>query len=294
MSGPIVNAMTVDVEDYFQVSAFEGRIARADWERLPSRVEANTERVMQALAEHGVRGTFFVLGWIAERHPGLVRRIAAAGHEVASHGYAHVRVTRQSPEEFRADITRTRQILEDLTGAQVKGYRAASFSIGAGNLWAAEVIAETGHRYSSSIYPVHHDLYGMPEAPRFPFRHPCGLLEVPVTTVSVLGQNLPAGGGGYFRLLPYGLYRRCLERVNRREGRAGLFYFHPWEMDPEQPRQAGVSLRTRVRHYTNLGRMQGKLRRLLGDFRWGRMDEVFLNAQEQGKVSHGSLHGQAV
>lgn len=278
------NAMTVDVEDYFQVSAFERYIRREDWDRIPCRVERNTERVMDLFAAHGASATFFTLGWVAERYPQLIRRIRDAGHEVASHGMAHVRVTQQTPDEFRADVTRTKQILEDTSGGEVRGFRAASFSIGAGNLWALDILGEVGYQYSSSIYPVRHDLYGMPDAPRFPWHHNgTGILEVPITTVSLFQRNLPMGGGGYFRLFPYGLYRWGLERVNTRDARPGIFYFHPWEIDPEQPRQTGVSLKTRFRHYTNLDRMEARLGRLLTDFQWGRMDEVFLPAN--GRVA---------
>jgi len=280
---PIRNAMSVDVEDYYQVSAFEPYIERSRWESLPSRVERNTERILALFAEHGVKATFFTLGWIAERHPQLVRRIVAEGHELASHGWSHVRVIHQQPEEFRQDVLRTRALLEDLSGEPIKGYRAASYSIGAANLWALEVLQETGHRYSSSIYPIRHDLYGMPEAPRFAF-HPNGgsdgLLEVPVTTVELLGRKWPCGGGGWFRLLPYGLYRRALQRVNQTDGQSSVFYFHPWEIDPDQPRQQALDPKTRFRHYLNLGRTEGRLRRLLQDFSWGRMDEVFLPAAD--------------
>lgn len=204
MTDGITNALTVDVEDYFQVSAFEGHIARADWDRIPHRVERNTERLLALFAEHDTRATFFVLGWIAQRHPRLVQRIAESGHEVASHGWGHIRATQQSREQFHSDVSGTRKLLQDTSGQPVLGFRAASFSIGAGNLWALDVLADAGYRYSSSIYPVHHDLYGMPEAPRFPF-YPRDerLLEVPITTTRVLGQNLPTGGGGYFRLVPY-------------------------------------------------------------------------------------------
>jgi len=276
-NGP-VNAMTVDVEDYFQVSAFEPHIAKADWERLPCRVERNLNRILDLFAEHGVRGTFFTLGWVAERYPQLVRRLVDEGHELASHGWAHVRVTQQEPEDFRADVSRTKALLEDLAGAPVRGYRAASYSIGAGNLWALKVLEEQGHAYSSSIYPIRHDLYGMPQAPRFAFRPHQGseFLEIPVTTVQLGEAKLPCGGGGYFRLFPYVLSRWALQRVNHRDGQPGIFYFHPWEIDPEQPRQRGIGVKTRFRHYLNLHRTEARLGRLLKDFRWGRMDEVFL------------------
>ncbi|MCG5535545.1 XrtA system polysaccharide deacetylase [Ectothiorhodospira mobilis] len=269
--------MTVDVEDYFQVSAFESHISRGDWDDLPHRVEGNVDRILQLFADHGVRATFFYLGWIARRYPALVRRTRDAGHEIASHGWSHIRATEQTQEAFRQDVTRTRALLEDTAGAPVQGYRAASYSIGRDNLWALDLLQEAGYRYSSSIYPVHHDLYGMPEAPRFPFRPGDGdLLEIPVSTVVWRGRNFPCGGGGYFRLYPYALSRWALRRVNRHDGQSAVFYFHPWEIDPHQPRQGGIGMKTRVRHYLNLGRMESRLGKLLDDFRWDRMDRVFL------------------
>jgi polysaccharide deacetylase family protein (PEP-CTERM system associated) len=272
------NAMTVDVEDFFQVSAFEPYIPREDWERIPTRVEANVDRILELFDQAAVKATFFTLGWVAERHPGLVRRIVEQGHEVASHGWSHVRVVNQGPEEFRQDVLRTKALLEDQSGQPIRGYRAASYSIGADNLWALQVLAQTGHDYSSSIYPIRHDLYGMPEAPRFAF-HPekaPQLLEIPVTTVQFGERKLPCGGGGWFRLLPYRVSRSALRRVNGHDGQACVFYFHPWEIDPQQPRDHQVDLKTRFRHYLNLERMEHRLQRLLGDFQWGRMDEVFL------------------
>ncbi|RPI13899.1 MAG: DUF3473 domain-containing protein [Lysobacterales bacterium] len=270
------NALTVDVEEHFQVAAFEGQIARDAWEGHESRVAANTNRVLDVFAGRGVHGTFFVLGWVAERHPELIRRIVAEGHELASHGYDHTRVIYMDAARFREDVTRTKGILESTGGVPVRGYRAPSYSINGRNLWALDVLQETGHAYSSSIYPIRHDLYGMPEAPRFAFRvRPGAILEIPVTTVEVSGRNFPAGGGGYFRLMPYGLYRWGLRRVNERDTQPGMFYFHPWEVDPDQPRIPGAPLRSRLRHYTNLRTMEARLKRLLGDFRWGRMDEVF-------------------
>ena len=272
-----VNAMTVDVEDYFQVSAFEPHVARTQWENHECRVERNMDRILSLFAEHGVQATFFVLGWIAKRYPQLVRNVVDGGHELASHGWAHVRVTQQQRSEFREDVTRTRKFLEDAGGVPVRGYRAASYSIGARNLWALDVLHECGYQYSSSIYPIRHDLYGMPEAPRFAFHHNgSGILEVPVTTVEVLGTRLPCGGGGYFRLFPYSFSRWALRRVNDRDRQSGIFYFHPWEIDPDQPRIRNLALRTRVRHYLNLRRVESRLRRLLGDFRWDRMDRIFL------------------
>jgi len=274
----LVNAMSVDVEDYFQVQAFFGHIDRKDWDRLECRVERNTDRVLQIFADGGAKATFFTLGWVAERYPALLRRIVDAGHEVASHGYAHYRADQQTPEEFRADVSRTKKMLEDVGGTAVRGYRAASFSIGANNLWAFDVLGEAGYDYSSSVYPIQHDLYGMPDAPRFSFRPrgEQGILEIPISTVSLFGRNLPCGGGGYFRLLPLGLSRYLMRRVNREDKRSCIFYFHPWEVDPEQPRQVGVSMKTRIRHYTNLQRMEDRLRSILREFRWDRMDRVFL------------------
>ena len=272
-----VNALSVDVEDYFQVSAFEPHIPRRDWDRWPHRVQANTERVLALFDEAGVKATFFTLGWVAERYPGLIRAIVAAGHELACHGYEHRRVSDQTPEAFRADVRRAKGVLEDVGGVAVLGYRAASYSIGRDNLWALEILQETGFRYSSSIYPVSHDLYGMPEAPRFAFRpaNAPALLEIPVTTVRLGGRNWPCGGGGFFRLYPYALTRWALRQVNA-EGQAAIFYFHPWEIDPDQPRPPGLGWKTRLRHYLNLGRMESRLRRLLRDFAWDTVANVFL------------------
>ncbi|WP_246628587.1 XrtA system polysaccharide deacetylase [Methylomagnum ishizawai] len=274
-----VNAMTVDVEDYFQVSAFEPYIPRQAWDRLPCRVESNTDRILALFAGHGIKATFFTLGWVARRYPGLVRRIVEDGHELACHGLSHVRVTEQTPEEFREDVRVSKCILEDISGQPVLGYRAASYSIGAKNLWAFPILEELGFQYSSSIYPVRHDLYGMPEAPRFAF-HPTdssgGLLELPVTTVKLGRHNYPCGGGGYFRLLPYPLSRWAMRRVNRTDRESCIFYFHPWEIDPDQPRQSGISLKTRFRHYLNLSKMEIRLTALLRDFAWDTMANVFL------------------
>mgnify|MGYP000666262339 CR=1 FL=1 len=277
-STPIRNAMTIDVEDYFQVSAFAPYISRATWHNQPCRVECNVDAILAMLDDHGVHATFFTLGWLAERYPDLIRRIVAQGHELASHGYDHYRATEQNRTEFMEDITRTKHLLEDIGGVEVKGYRAPSFSIGENNLWALQCLQEAGYLYSSSIYPIRHDHYGMPNAPRFAF-HPeegQGLLEVPVTTIRLFNRKLPIGGGGYFRLLPYPLSRWCMRQVNRRDGQACIFYFHPWEIDPGQPRVPGIALKTRFRHYLNLGRMETRLRSLLKDFRWDRMDRIFL------------------
>lgn len=274
----IRNAMTVDVEDFFQVQAFAGTVDRASWDRWPMRVEANTDRILALFRDHGIRGTFFVLGWVAERKPALIRRIVEQGHELASHGYSHVRIHEQKPDEFRVDVRRTKKLLEDIAGTPVIGYRAASFSIGENTLWALPILAEEGYVYSSSIYPISHDLYGMPRAPRFAFRPGReGFWEIPMTTVCLFGRNLPWSGGGYFRLIPYHLARWGLKRVNVRERQPCIFYFHPWEVDPEQPRPPGLTPKSRFRHYLNLHRMEARLRRLVVDFDWGRMDQVFIS-----------------
>ena len=272
----LTNVMTVDVEDYFQVSAFERYVGRDSWDDRECRVERNVDRILELFDSHGVKATFFTLGWVTERYPEMIRRIVGQGHELASHGWSHVRVTQQQPAEFRQDILRTKALLEDVSGQDVIGYRAASYSIGANNLWALELLQETGHRYSSSIYPIKHDLYGMPDAPRFAFSPGNDdFLEFPVTTVRLGNRNLPCGGGGWFRLVPYAGMRWAIRRVNKVDQEAAIFYFHPWEIDPEQPRVAGVDSKTRFRHYVNLDRTEGRLRQLLQDFEWGRVDQVF-------------------
>ena len=274
---PISNALTIDVEDYFQVSAFTPHIARADWNTRECRIERNIDLILEMLAERGIKATFFTLGWIAERYPQLVRRIVLEGHEVASHGYAHERASEQSEPAFFSDIQLAKFILEDLSGVEVKGYRAPSFSIGSANQWAYDCLAGAGYLYSSSVYPIHHDHYGMPKSPRFAHRVRSGLIEIPITTLRILNRNLPSSGGGYFRLFPYALSRWMLNRVNGHDNRPGIFYFHPWEIDVEQPRIDGISTKTRFRHYINIGRMKGRLTRLLEDFNWGRMDDIFLD-----------------
>lgn len=282
----IANAMTVDVEDYFQVQAFANHIDRADWDSLDCRVERNTDTVLGLFDAAGVKGTFFTLGWVAERYPELIRRIVGQGHELASHGYAHIRADSQSKDEFRGDVRRTKQLLEDIGGAAVTGYRAATFSIGGGNIWAFEVLAEEGYDYSSSIYPIRHDFYGMPAAPRFAF-HPLderGTVELPMTTIRLGGRNFPCSGGGYFRLLPYVVSRWQMNHVNKADQQAGIFYFHPWEVDPDQPRQTEIGFKTRFRHYTGLNRMQGRLRRLLRDFDWAPMRSVFADQLPQPRT----------
>jgi len=274
----IRNAMTCDVEDYFQVSAFAPYIDRDSWPSRECRVEANMERILAIYERHGVKATFFTLGWIAERYPNMVRKIVAAGHELASHGYGHLRASDQTRAQFDNDIRSSKALLEDIGGQAVLGYRAPSFSIGHANLWALEALQEADYRYSSSIYPIAHDHYGMPDAPRFAFypHGPDGLLEVPVTTVNMLGRNLPAGGGGYFRLLPYALSRWMMQKVNREDRQPALFYFHPWELDPGQPRPQGLDAKSRFRHYVNIERMEGRLEQLARDFAWDRMDRIFL------------------
>ncbi len=272
----ITNALTIDVEDYFQVSAMAPYIRRDEWETRECRVERNVERILQLLEARGTQATFFTLGWVAERYPQLVRRIVAGGHELASHGHGHERASDLDRAAFRADLDRAKKLLEDIGGVPVRGYRAPSFSIGHGNLWAFDTLLETGHAYSSSIYPIRHDHYGMPDAPRFAHRRDNGLLEIPVTTVRMGSRNLPSSGGGWFRLFPYAVTRWMIRQVNRVDRQSAIFYFHPWEIDPAQPRIAGIDAKTRFRHYVNIGRTDARLQQLLQDFRWGRMDRIFL------------------
>ena len=273
----IKNAMTVDVEDYFQVSAFEPYVLKEQWDTLTHRIERNTNKILDLLDESSIKATFFTLGWVAERYPDLIKRIVSEGHELACHGYEHIRVTEQTPEQFRDDVAKAKKILEELSGKEIKGYRAASYSIGASNLWALNVLQEEGFKYSSSIYPVKHDLYGMPNAPRFiykPIKNQ-DFKEIPITTVRLGDKNFPCGGGGFFRFYPYALSKWAFNRVNNQENESGIFYFHPWEIDPEQPRQNGLSLKTRTRHYLNLHRMENRIKRLLTDFKWDTMENVF-------------------
>ena len=273
----LTNVMTVDVEDYFQVSAFERYVGRDSWDDRECRVERNVDRILELFDSHGVKATFFTLGWVTERYPDMIKRIVGQGHELASHGWSHVRVTQQQPAVVRQDILCTKALLEDVSGQDVIGYRAASYSIGANNLWALELLQETGHRYSSSIYPIRHDLYGMPDAPRFAFSPGNDdFLEFPVTTVRLGNRNLPCGGGGWFRLFPYSFSRWAMRQVNNKDQQSGIFYFHPWEVDPDQPRLTHASRRSKFRHYLNLKKMQPRLSRLMDDFSWGRVDEIFL------------------
>ena len=278
------NALSVDVEDWFQVGAFEDVIGRDSWETLPARVERNTDRVLGLFETAGVKATFFTLGWVAERHPALLRRIAAAGHEIASHGWDHKRVFTLTEAGFRADLDRARAAIEAACGVTPTGYRAPSFSIDARTPWAHRVLAEAGYAYSSSVAPIAHDHYGWPGSPRFAWRPLPGsaLIELPVTTVALAGRRFAAGGGGFFRLLPYRFSSWAIGRVNQSEGRPAVFYFHPWEVDPGQPRVADAPVRSKLRHYTNLDAMEAKLVKLLRDHRWGRTDEVA--AAEQARL----------
>lgn len=271
----VVNGLSVDIEDWFQVGAFERTISRDDWDGLVPRVERNSNAVIDLFERAGAKATFFTLGWVAERYPALIRRIVDAGHELASHGWDHVRVFTMSPAQFRDDLRRTRAVLEDLGGQKVSGYRAPSFSIDQRTPWAHEILAEEGYAYSSSVAPVVHDHYGWPEAPRFAFRPIDGsaLVELPVTTARLGGKVIAAGGGGFFRLFPYAFSRWAIRQVNY-EARPAIFYFHPWEIDPGQPRVTDAPIRSKLRHYARLGAMEGKLERVIRDFRWGRVDAV--------------------
>ena len=274
------NAMTVDVEDYYQVSAFDSVLERKDWEKQPQRLQHTINRVLEMFSAHGVRATFFTLGWVAERYPQLIREIVDAGHELASHGIEHVRVTKLTPAQFAQDVSRSRKLLEDISGKPVVGYRAPSFSINDSSFWSYEILAENGYRYSSSIYPISHDHYGLPSAPRFPFRCSGGVIEVPLATYPAFGRNWPCAGGGYFRLLPLVYTRYAFARLNDVERMPAVFYFHPWEIDPDQPRMSGIPWKSRFRHYVNLKKFEGRLTRMLKAFRWSRMDEIYLNVDK--------------
>ena len=273
---PVVNGLSVDVEAWFQVGAFEEVIERDRWSELEDRVDRNVNAILDLFDEAGASATFFTLGWVAQRHGSLLREVVARGHEVASHGWDHMRVHRMSREQFAEDLSRSRKAIEDAAGSAVTGYRAPSFSIDQRTPWAFEELLEQGYAYSSSVAPIRHDHYGWAEAPRFAFKPlPWGdLVEIPVTTATFAGRRIGAGGGGFFRVLPYGFSRWAIRQVNRTHGRPAVFYFHPWEIDPGQPRVAGAPLKSRLRHYTNLDRMAPKLRQLIGDFSWGRMDTL--------------------
>lgn len=280
----VLNGLSVDVEDWFQVGAFERAIDRHSWDSLPGRVERNVEKILELFGLAGVQATFFTLGWVAQRHPGLMRRIVAGGHELASHGWDHARVFSLGPTAFASDVARARKALENAAGVAVIGYRAPSFSIDQRTPWAYPVLAEQGYVYSSSVAPVAHDHYGWRSAPRFAFRPLDGsdLVELPVTTAELAGRRLAAGGGGFFRVLPYAFTRWAIRQVNLANRRPAVFYFHPWEIDPDQPRVSHAPLRSRLRHYTNLTGMAAKLERLLREFRWGRIDQLV--QQQAGTV----------
>ena len=287
----VLNAMTVDVEDYFHVSAFDGVLPRSRWDSIESRVVANTERILEIFQDTDVRATFFVLGWVAERYPGLVRRIAAAGHELASHGYAHRLVYDLTPAMFREDIRRSKIVMEQAAGVAVRGYRAPSYSVTPRSLWALDILIDEGFTYDASIFPIHHDRYGIPLSPRHPYRinRECGeILEAPASTVRWGPFNFPVAGGGYFRILPYEWTRWGISRINRDERRAAIFYIHPWEVDPDQPRLSG-SLLSRFRHYRNLDKTEARLRQMLTDFRFGPMTSILrhLDAQLEPAAAAG-------
>ena len=301
----MLNALTIDIEDYFQVHALSNVIKYEDWDRFECRIERNTDRILKILnsVRQKVQGTFFVLGWIAERYPDLVRRIQKEGHEIACHGYAHQLIYTQSKDEFRQDIKRAKAILEDITGSEVIGYRAPSYSITNKSKWAFETLAEEGFKYDSSVFPIRHDFYGMPNAPRFPFvislngtnnfeylvlnyelnifqnsklitHNSKFLIEFPISTVKLFGQNLPISGGGYFRLFPYPVIKKGLKSINEREGKPFIFYIHPWEIDPEQPRINGLSSRSKFRHYVNLDKTESKFSKLLKDFQFSPIQQL--------------------
>jgi polysaccharide deacetylase family protein (PEP-CTERM system associated) len=275
LKSDVFNAMTVDVEDFFHVSAFESVISPSQWNDYQPRVDTNTRRLLDLFAKKGIKSTFFVLGWVAERYPDLIKEIHSQGHEVASHGYAHRRVTLLSRNEFLQDVKRSKDHLEDLLGEQIIGYRAPSFSIGYSNEWAFEVLAELGFKYSSSTYPVNHDLYGSPDWPRFAYNRPENILEIPIPTLRLMGKQIPIGGGGYFRLYPYKITEKLVSKYLRQEKQPYSFYFHPWEIDAGQPRLKNAPLKSRFRHYVNLHRTEAKLIRLLDDFNWSTMRDVY-------------------
>jgi polysaccharide deacetylase family protein (PEP-CTERM system associated) len=285
------NALSVDVEDWFQVGAFEKVIDKGDWPRLESRVARNTDAVLDLFQRAGVKATFFTLGWVAERAPEQIRRIVAEGHEIASHGWDHDRIFTMTPDQFRADLRRARDTIEQAAGVPVTGYRAPSFSIDTRTPWAHQILAEEGYAYSSSVAPVKHDHYGWPESPRFAWKPVEGsaMIELPVTTAKLGSRTLAAGGGGFFRLLPYRFSRWAIRQVNDEADRPAVFYFHPWEIDPEQPRVAGAPFKSKLRHYSRLAAMEGKLVRLLKDFAWDRVDRVVA-----GQATTTSPAGQVV
>jgi len=274
---PILNAMTVDVEDYFHVAALANSIDRSNWDKMEYRAEASTRRLLDLFDESNIRATFFVLGWVAKRSPDLIREIAKRGHEVASHGMSHKLVYNQTPEEFSSETYESKALLEDIIGAPVLGYRASTYSITRRSLWALDILHEAGFEYDSSIFPIRHDMYGIPDAPQVPSRiaTPKGasIVEFPMSTAPMFGTRIPVSGGGYFRILPYWLTRRGLAKLNGELQRPFIFYLHPWEVDPEQPR-VRTTFKSRLRHYTNLDQCEIRLRRLIGEFRFGRVRDV--------------------
>lgn len=277
MTMSVVNAMTVDVEDYFHVSAFEKVINRDDWQRLPIRVERNTYRLLELFEQHGVKSTFFTLGWVAERCPELISAIVSQGHEIASHGYGHQRATAMTRHQVHQDIERSKKILEDCSGQAILGYRAPSFSINESNTWVYDILIELGFKYSSSTYPIEHDLYGVPSWPRFKYQRPEGIIEIPIPTLSNGAKNTGIGGGGYFRLYPYWMSKSRIDRYLNIEQQPYSFYFHPWEIDAEQPRIKSAPLKSKLRHYINISRMENKITRLMQDYRWDTMKSVYLD-----------------
>ncbi|MCI0337025.1 MAG: DUF3473 domain-containing protein [Acidobacteria bacterium] len=290
-----VNALTVDVEDYYQVEAFTGVVSRKEWTQWESRIERNTDRLLDVFENHKVRGTFFILGWVAEHHPKVVHRIAQAGHEIACHSYHHQLICNQSREEFRDDVRRAKSLLEDITGKEVEGYRAPTYSITSRTLWALEILIEEGFRYDSSIFPILHDRYGIPNAKRFPYVIRCqagDIVEFPPSTVQIFKQNLPIAGGGYFRLMPYPVFRWGLRRINRREGQSAIFMVHVWEVDPDQPVIPGTRLNI-WRHRTNLHRTRPRLERLLEDFCFAPVREVLRLGDDAGHVTETELVNSA-
>ncbi|WP_206099536.1 XrtA system polysaccharide deacetylase [Rheinheimera riviphila] len=270
-----LNALTVDVEDYFHVAAFEQQITPADWQHMTPRVDRNTRVLLDQFDRNNAKATFFFLGWVAERFPDLVKEVQRRGHEVASHGFSHTRVHQQTQAEFRDDVVKAKDILEQLTGEAVIGYRAPSFSINKQSEWAFEILKDIGHVYSSSTYPIKHDLYGVPDWPQQPYMRPEGIWEIPMPTLTMLGRQLPIAGGGYFRLMPYWLSSTLISKFLREDRMPYMFYFHPWEVDPEQPRVEGAGQKSKFRHYVNLDKMEHKLDRLLTQFNWGSLGQVY-------------------
>ncbi|WP_085300427.1 XrtA system polysaccharide deacetylase [Cognaticolwellia mytili] len=276
----IINAMTVDVEDYFHVSAFENTIPRSNWEKMPLRVERNTYRLLELFEKYNVKSTFFTLGWVAKHCPNLIKAIVDQGHELASHGYSHKRATEMTRAEFFSDVEQSKNILEELSGKKIVGYRAPSFSVNETNTWVYDVLIELGFQYSSSTYPINHDLYGVPDWPRFAYLRDVSdqkLIEIPIPTIRHRDINTGIGGGGYFRLYPYWLSKRRIDKFHKLEQMPYNFYFHPWEIDPDQPRVKEASLKSKFRHYVNLSRMEGKLEQLLKEYQWDTMKSVYLH-----------------